>query len=249
MRQRVALVLAVFVAMVRIAAADTILVYDANTTHQLALKAAQATPGAVVVRATFDTFGPLLRSGQWDLVLADMPSTEPDAPGFSALTDYVNNGGKAAMSFWTWQSQPALSDAFGVTPQHDISLTNGATLFDFGTSSVFAGVTMPNSDWHNHWSDDGDVFSLNRGGEFLAGLAPGANPVMALTNGGRTIAAPLFDEAGNGWLNDGSGQRLWGNMIGLLSAAPVSPTPEPASMTLLAIGLGAAFVRFRARGH
>jgi hypothetical protein len=121
-----------------------------------------------------------------------------------------------------------------------------STLFDFGTSAVFAGVAMPNNDWHNHWVDDGDVFSLSRGGVFLAGLGPNSWPVMALTNGGRTISAPLFDEAGNRWLGKGSGQRLWANMIGLVSSAPApSPTPEPTTLTLLAVAMGAAAIRKR----
>jgi hypothetical protein len=101
-----ALMLVIIVATVQVAAADKILVYDDNTQHQLALQAAVSSPGAVVVRANSVTFGPLLRSRTWDLVLADMPSTEPDVSGFSALTDYVNGGGRAVMSFWEWQKQP-----------------------------------------------------------------------------------------------------------------------------------------------
>jgi hypothetical protein len=230
----------------QLATADSILVYDAISHHQLAFQAAQST-GATVVRATNDTFESLLRSRSWDLVLSDMPSSLPPDGAMRALADHVNGGGKAVMSFWTWQTQPALSAAFGVQPLHDIFLTGGTTLYDFGTSPVFEGVTMPNADWHNHWNDDGDVFSLTNGGVFLAGVAPDSSGVMALTNSGRTIVAPLFDEAGATWLTDGSGVRLWGNMITLLDRDLPAPVPEPATLTLLALGLGAAASRQKFR--
>jgi len=246
MARRCVFAFVIYLAAVRVAGADSILVYDDNTVHQLALQAALSTPGAVVVRADSSTFGTLLRSQAWDLVLADMPSTLPTAGGMAALADYVNAGGKAAMSFWTWQTEGAVSSAFGVRPEHDISLA-GATLFDFGASSVFDGVTMPNGGWHDHWSDDGDVFALTRGGTFLAGLGSRSAPVMALTNGGRTIAAPLFDEAGGTWLSDGSGRRLWSNMIGALRAPTPTPVPEPATMALVGLGIGVVAARKRTR--
>jgi hypothetical protein len=231
------------VSAVRLATADSILVYDHNTHHQLALQAAQSIPGTIVVRADRSTFDALLRSQTWDLVLADMPGFTPFA-GLGTFAGYVNGGGKAAMSFWLWQDEPELSSAFGVLSVNSISL-NQATLYDFATTNVFAGVTMPTSEWHDHWVDDGDVFSLTRGGLFLAGVAPDSSGVMALTNSGRTIAAPLFDEAGNTWLDDGSGVRLWRNMIDTLTGETLAPVPEPGTLTLLALGFGAAASRFK----
>ena len=197
-----------------VARAD-ILVYDHNTHHNLAQQAALIIdPGGTVVAAS-GNFNALLVSQEWDAVAVDVPSTVP-SEGWGALITFVNDGGRVAMAFWDWDDNgpgdPLLSPAFDVTPATKISLS-GLTLFDSGTSSVFAGVTMPNSIWHSHWGDDGDEFIPDPGAVGLAHIGNLLQPVMVLGNSGRTIASFLIDEAGDTWLNDGSAVQLWENML------------------------------------
>jgi hypothetical protein len=220
--------------LIRSAAAVEILVYDHNTVHHFAAAAATSFDPTPTI-GNSATFNGLLASQSWDAVLIDCPSTAP-LGGWVPTIDFVKNGGRVAMSFWDWDNDsaagsPLLPPAFGIAGTTTFSLT-GRTLTDAGTSAVFAGVSMPNSDWHDHWSDDGDGFGflLGSGTVGLANLSGIANPVMARGNGGRTIAAFLVDEAGNTWLNNGSAVNLWENMY-------LNLVPEPASVTLLVLGV------------
>ena len=196
-----------------------ILVYDNDTFHSLAQTAAfNLDPGGTVV-ATAANFNALLVSQAWDVVAVDVPNFGPDG-GWGDLINYVNGGGAAVMAFWDWdnssgQGDPNLPAAFGVSISSSISL-NGQTLFDSGNSGVFAGVTMPKNGWHGHWGDDGDQFNLSAVSVGLAHIGAPATPVMVLGNNARTIAAPVFDEAGDTWLGDGSGIQLWENMLTLV---------------------------------
>ena len=207
-----------------------ILVYDNDTFHSLAQTAAfNLDPGGTVVADMFN-FNALLVSQAWDVVAVDVPSDIP-VGGWGDLINYVNGGGAAVMAFWDWDDDngfgdPNLPPAFGVSISSSFSWS-GQTLFDSGTSGVFAGVTMPNNDWHDHWTDDGDQFNLLAGSVGLAHIGAPATPVMVLGNNARTIAAPVFDEAGDTWLGDGSGVQLWENMMTLV--------PGPGAMALLGL--------------
>ena len=209
-----------------------ILVYDTNSAHGLAATAAtNISPGGTTVAgaATFNT--QLTTGGPWDVVLVDCPSSIPTG-AWTDLINYVNGGGKAAMSFWDWDNSsgfgdPALTGAFDVSVSSTFSL-QGQTLFDSGTSSVFAGVTMPNSDWHDHWVDDGDNFTPQGSATGIGHLGNPATPCMVLGNGGTTIAAQVIDEAGDTWLGDGSGVQLWENLFAAVAGPSLTltgPTP------------------------
>lgn len=228
--------LAVFVvaSLARSSPAINILVYDDNSVHQLAATAAlNIDAGSVIGNAA--NFNTLLTSQVWDVVLIDCPSNTPSG-GWGPTISYVNGGGRAVMSFWDWDNDaaagdPALLPAFGLTGANSMSLT-GQTLTDTGASNIFLGVSMPNSDWHDHWFDDGDgyTFTLASGTVGLANLTSVAGPVIAQGNNGRTIAAFVIDEAGDTWIADGSGVQLWENM------ALATAIPEPTSVALLAFG-------------
>jgi hypothetical protein len=201
----------------KLAGVSSILVYDHNTQHGLAVTAAQNLSFFGTTVANSANFDSLLASGTWDAVAVDCPSTIP-AGGWTALINYVNAGGRVVTSYWDWDAQAALCTAFDVSVSSSI-MFGTSQLQDALTSPVFLNVTMPVSDWHGHWGDDGDRFNLLGGTVKLATLAGSTDAVMARGNSGRTIAAPALDEAGDTWLGDGSGVRLWENMILMVANA------------------------------
>ncbi|MGB0954316.1 MAG: hypothetical protein ACPG31_13950, partial [Planctomycetota bacterium] len=190
-----------------------ILVFNQSANKDFAETAANNLyPGQVTV-AIASNFNSLLAAQTWDGVFVDCPSTIPST-GWGPLVDYVNGGGTAILSFWDWDDpvDAVLLTPFDVSAPITFGLTS-QTLTDLGTSNVFLGVTMPNSEWTNSFGDDGDQFTPLAGALGLAHLGDPNKPVMVLGNEGRTIATFIIDEAGNTWIGDGSGVRLWENMI------------------------------------
>ncbi|MEM7204111.1 MAG: hypothetical protein AAF628_27870 [Planctomycetota bacterium] len=200
----------------------SILVYDDGSINGLAQTAAAAI-GTTTVANQFD-FNTQLTSGSWDVVVVDCPNFPP-AEGWGDMENYVNSGGKAVMSFWDWDVEPGITAAFDCSVSASIS-TLGLTLFDSGTSSVFSGVTMPNSDWNNNWGDDGDNFNPAAGATGLGHFGTAATPCMVLGNNGNTVASFVIDEAGNTWLGDGSAVQLWENMINEVLGGGGGPTGD-----------------------
>ncbi len=193
-----------------------ILVYDENTVNGLAATAAQNLSFFGTTIAGAANFNSLLTSGSWDAVAVDCPSTIPTG-GWNPLISYVNGGGRVVLSFWDWDATPSLLPAFDVSVSSSISLV-GATLEDSLTTPAFLGVTMPNSSWNDAWVDDGDQFNPQAGALGLAHIGTPATPVLVSGNGGRTIAGPVFDEAGPVWLGDVSGVQLWMNMVQMVGS-------------------------------
>ncbi len=193
-----------------------VLVYDEDTGHRLAQKAAfEVSPGGTTT-AQLENFNERLTQTTWDVVLVDAPNFPP-LGGWGDLADFVNGGGHAVMSFWDWDNSlgagdPALNVAFEVSPAGDLDLT-GQELLDSGVSGVFEGVTMPNSDWGTSWLDDGDRFEVDGLAIGLAHVGNPTKPVMVWGNAGRTVATFLIDELGSVWQSDGSGITLWGNLL------------------------------------
>lgn len=222
-----------------------VLVYSDGTHHSFAATAAlNIDPTATIANAA--AFNGLLGSQSWDVVFIDCPGTNPNG-GWQPTIDFIGNGGKVAMSFWDWDNSdgfgdPGLVPAFGATGTTNSFSVNGRTLTDAGTTAVFNGVTMPNSDWHDHWADDGDAFAftLDSGTVGMANFSGITDPVMILGNGGRTIAAFVIDEAGGSWISDGSAVQLWENMYSIL-------VPEPSTSCLLVIIASGLYLRARPR--
>jgi hypothetical protein len=196
----------------------SILVYDNDTVHSLAQTAAfEESPGGTQV-ANQTTFNGLLTSGTWEAVLVDAPNFTPTG-GWTSLINYVNGGGHVAMSFWDWDNSsagfgdPALPGAFDVSVVSSFSWL-GLTLFDSGVSDLFSGVSMPNSSWHDDFIDDGDRFTpVGPAAKGVAHVGSASQPAVVWGNSGRTLAAPVLDEAGDVWLGNGSGVQLWKNML------------------------------------
>jgi hypothetical protein len=213
--------------------AQNILVYNNNTVHNYGQTAA-SNVGTVTV-GNSATFNGLLTGGSWDVVVVDCPSTE-DAANWAGLETYVNSGGRAIMSFWNWGTRSTLRSAFGAAAGTNHSW-NAQTLFSHD-AAMFAGVSNPNSDWHDHWFTDGQVFT-GFVGTSLGGLSAGGDTVMFLGNAGRTIAMSVIDEAGDTWNNNGSAVQLWENGIRRVLV------PEPATTLALLAGLGGLALRKR----
>lgn len=191
-----------------------ILVYDnANTSFSLAQTAANNLYPTSVTVANASTFNSTLNSQAWDAVLLDCPGNTPTG-GWTDLVNFVDNDGVAVLSFWDWDgsSNAILLTPFEVSSPVSFGLTS-QTFTDSGTSEVFEGVTMPISDWASRWSDDGDEFTPINGAVGLGHFGNPAKLTMVLGNEGRTIATFVHDESGPTWIGDGSGVRLWENML------------------------------------
>ncbi|MDF1798841.1 MAG: hypothetical protein P1V81_06670 [Planctomycetota bacterium] len=208
------------------ASAQNVLVFDGGQHGALLAQAQIDYPTTLTVATTAD-FVSKLTSGSWDMVVANMPSAVP-ALVWPPLATYISGGGKVALSFWDWDNSssigsPVLLSAFEVSNPQTITLTPGVTLFDSGTTTVFQGVTMPNTDWHSHYGDDGDTFTPTGTGIGVAHLGDPAKPTMVLGNQGRTLAMPVIEEAGNTWINSGQLQTLWHNVMDLVLTGGCQP--------------------------
>jgi hypothetical protein len=202
------------------AAAIRILVYDDDTAQHLARDAAISIaplgPLGTTV-ATASSFNSQLINpdlGPWDTVAVDCPGNTPTG-GWGVLVDYVNAGGSVILSYWDWDSQSALRQAFGIDGTlGKLALFDGVTNFiglgngiDLG---IFNGVDSTNNDWINNWADDGDRFDLSSSGALGIGTVSGGI-AMARKSNGNAIACFLLDEAGPTWVTDA--RNLWKNMI------------------------------------
>src|SRR5262245_56439853 len=175
------------------ASALDVLVFS-ESIHHLGLAAASILGTATIADAS--TFNALLGSQVWDVVVVDSRSAVGAGiagGGWAPLTSYVNAGGRAVVSYWDWQDEPALASSFDVQPAGGLTWSMG-TFVDNGKSPVFIGVAMPPPGWHDHAGLDGERFVPLSGSQPLAHVGNPAEPVMVRGNGGRTIAAPLFDE-------------------------------------------------------
>lgn len=209
-----------------VAAAD-ILVFDENTNNQYALQAANSLQPGKVTRAGIGSFNALLTSKSWDVVAFDCPSSY-DPSNITALTDYINGGGRAVVSFWTYASFPGLLTSLGVTSQTAYISTAGSTLNSDGGAAgaaIFSGVTMPHSTWFDSWADDGEDFGLLGASTRVGTFSGHPGPSLVVGGSGKTIATFVQDE----WSGKDAIQ-LWVNEMSYTGI------PAPGTAGLLALG-------------
>jgi len=217
-----------------------ILVYDNNTIHQMGLTAARNKSGDVTQAFAAD-FNSLLGSQTWDIVVFDCPSSKP-VGGFGPLQAYVDGGGKAVAAYWDWDVDVALAASFDCSLAGTISLTPGVTSYQALPAGIangtFDGVTMPNTDWHNHWGDDGDMFNPLGTAVGLGHIGTPSQPVTVKGNDGSTIATFAMDDAGDSWIP--SCIRLWENMINKVNPGDGGPCTKVCQSNPTSVGPGAS---------
>jgi uncharacterized repeat protein (TIGR01451 family) len=156
------------------------------------------------------------------LVVFDAASTFND---FSAITSFVNAGGRAVFEFWDLDTQPAVQAAFKVSVAADMFTPQ--PVYDWGNSPLFAGLPSPIVFVETSWGDDGDFLNAVTGGLPVAGFVSGPTSnqgAIVIGNSGRTIL--------NGFLMDdaqspSNAVLLAKNEIQLLTGAmalPLTPT-------------------------
>ena len=91
----------------------SVLLYDYNTYSGTAREAIGRL-GYAYTRAGQSDFNTKLVSQPWSLVVVDCPSYKPSG-GWMPVIDYINGGGKVALSTWYLTSEPELCAAFGVS--------------------------------------------------------------------------------------------------------------------------------------
>lgn len=179
------------------ASAQTILIYDENSTNMRAIDAATRL-GLTFTRARAADFDTLLRGSRWDLVIVDMPSTEPSGMWQAAIVDHIAAGGRAIHTQWQSTTLGGLGPAYQVT----IGMGHNALPFyRWSSDSLFTtpqvvpdGFTM----LMDLWGTNGFYLEPMMGARAAAGftMTPAANQAaIVIGNSGRTIFNGfLFDD-------------------------------------------------------
>ena len=181
--------------------AQAVLVYDENTDDAVA-QTACTNLGYTCTVATSGDFVTQLTGGTWDLVVMDLPSTDPAGDWQTPLAAYITGGGKAIQTGWNGSDFTALADVFEVTlsGNHD-----AIPFYQWGGSTLFSTpnavpTTMAVVD--DSWGTNGFYLTIQPTGSGIAAAGFTASPAdgqsaSVIGNGGRTIFnGLLFDDFG-----------------------------------------------------
>lgn len=179
------------------ASAQTILIYDENTTNMRAIDAATRL-GLTFTRGRAADFNTLLRGSRWDLVIVDMPSTEPSGMWQAAIVDHIAAGGRAIHTQWQSASLGGLGAAYQVTVGlgHDT-----LPFYRWSMDSLFTTPQVVPDRFTmimDLWGTNGFYLEPMMGARAAAGftMTPTANQAaIVIGNSGRTIFNGfLFDD-------------------------------------------------------
>jgi uncharacterized protein (TIGR03382 family) len=230
------------------AEAQTILIFDENATNMRARDAATRL-GLTFTRARVADFDTLLRGSRWDLVVVDLPSSEPAGAWQGALADHITAGGRAIHSQWNILSVMTLPASYQVT----VATTHDAVaLHRWSSDPLFSSPqTVPDhlTMLTDLWGTNGFFLEPAAGARAAAGstMMPTANQALIVVgNSGRTIFNGfLFDDYG-AFDTDTDGipdiTELLMNEIASLAmifpTAPCAGMPEGAACTAMPGGAG-----------
>ncbi|MGD9495127.1 MAG: hypothetical protein AB7Y46_02335 [Armatimonadota bacterium] len=220
---------------------SNVLLYDDSTALQVGRSALNQLGWSYTV-GDHTTLNGLLTGGtSWELVLFDCPSWKPQTGGSSdlgPLTNYVNGGGRAVVSFWDLDQYSGLATALGVGVYQDFFDPKNVYRWD-ATDPVFSGVTDLTQWRSSAWVDNGDLLTASSGTVALGGFTATAEPNSAAIvrgNSGRTyVNGFLFDDAASSGAGFDNMVQLVANECLLASGREPSAddSPELATWVLL----------------
>jgi uncharacterized protein YdeI (BOF family) len=147
--------------------------------------------------------------------------------GFLNAPGFISAGGRMIVEYGNLDTGVALATALGARVAAD--MTTPAPIYDWGNSSLFAGLTSPIAFAETHWVDDGDRLQPTGSGIAVAGFQStvAANQAaLIIANSGRTIVNGfLLDNA----VSDAAAIQLAKNEIqailgAVVTAMPIMPT-------------------------
>lgn len=165
-----------------------ILVYDQNSDHAFGAAAAALT-GCDHVVAGVATFTALLASGDFGLVVVDMPDARPEGPWATALLDHVVAGGAVVLSSWRLDTVPGPSVAATLGAVLTGDLTSPRTFAPTWVDPVFTAPHdlrhLPFTPGASNATYNGHTLAVAAGRAF-ARYDDGTTAIVA-SNGGRTF--------------------------------------------------------------
>ncbi len=179
-------------------ATGDILLYEQNSVQQIGRQALD-TLGYSYTPAGQSDFDAWLTSKYWGLVVMDAPSNRPDA-GLGEMVNFLNAGGRAAVSAYGLTTEPDLCAAFGVSAEE--TFTTPQPIYRWEPSHALFTFPMDVPDlttWDDSWSMDADRLTWVSGSaELVAGFTAsptGGQAALVIADGVRILNAFLWDEA------------------------------------------------------
>ena len=178
--------------------------------------------GSTTVATNTNDFNTQLALGGWDIVILGEQGNNIFSSISTAMTAYINGGGKAIAATWTSSGLDTLFEASQNSSNPASMTTDGHAIF----AGLGSTITLTNPGWGTYaksWNPTGGATGLG---------TSGTGSAVILGNGGRTLLnAPLFDAYGN----QAQGEQFIANEINFLLGT--TTVPEPAPLALLGLGL------------
>jgi PKD repeat protein len=180
-------------------ATHDILLYQDNNVQFLAQQALDDLALSYVTAAR-DDFNTWVANKHWGLVVVDAPSYKPTG-GFGDLVNFLNGGGRAAISTWNLTgSEPVLCAAFGVSADEVFSTVPPIYRWDPSHAVFTSPMDVPDlSTFNDDFGSDADRLSYVSGDVIaVAGYTVASSSGQAaivIADGSRILNAFLWDES------------------------------------------------------